>query len=68
MKLKTQSVTIDSTMSDKVRIKKAAPYFGISESFIRHQLMNRKINGYRLGGAVFVSLSEIETMITKSKI
>jgi excisionase family DNA binding protein len=55
------------TMSDKARIKTAAKYFGVSESFLRHALMNRVIPGYKIGGAVFVSLSEIESMITKGK-
>ena len=54
--------------SDKVRIKRACDYFGLSESFIRHGIMNRQIPAYKLGAAVFVSLSEIEALISKGKI
>jgi hypothetical protein len=60
--------TIDGSSSDKVRVKKAAWYFGLSESFLRHALMKNIISGYRLGGAVFVSLSEIEEIISNNKI
>lgn len=54
--------------SDKMRLKQAAKYFGLSESFLRHSLMRRQIPGYKLGGAVFVSASEIESMISNNKL
>ena len=66
--MKSQHTSIEGTMSDKLRVKDAAKFFGVSESFLRHSLMKRQIPGYRLAGAVFVSRSEIESMIANNKI
>ncbi len=60
--------TFNKSISDKARIKNAAEFFQVSESFLRHAIMNRRIPSYRLGGAVFVSLSEIEEMIKKNRV
>ena len=54
--------------SDKVRIKEAVKYFGLSDSFFRHAIMDKTIPFYKLGGCVFVSISEIEKLIEKGKI
>ncbi len=64
----TRDVSHNTANSDKVRIKRACEYFGLSDSFIRHGIMNRQIPAYKLSGAVFVSLSEIESLISKGKI
>lgn len=54
--------------ADKVRIKQACETFGLSESFMRHMLMERKIPFYKLGSATFVSLSEIDSIISAGRI
>ena len=54
--------------SDLVRIPRAREFFGVSESFLRHAVMDGKIPSYRLGRAVFVSLSEIEKIIRAGEI
>ncbi len=66
--MKNLNKATDGTICDKARIKNAAKFFGVSESFLRHAVMSRQIPSYKLGGAVFVSLSEIEVMITKNKV
>lgn len=63
----TDEALRNNKQSDKIRIKKAVEYFGLSESYLRHGVMNRTIPAYRLGGAVFVSISEIEKLIEKNK-
>jgi len=68
MDLKTAAITATSPVSDKVRIKRAVEYFGLSESFFRHGIMNRQIPAYKLSGAIFVSLSEIESLISSNRI
>lgn len=56
-------MSIENLKIDMVRPKKAAEYFGLSESFIRQWIMNKKIPHYKLGRATFVKLSEISKMI-----
>lgn len=53
---------------DFLRIKRAMKYFGVSESFLRHAIMNGEINHYKLRGAIFVSIREIEKMIEDGKV
>lgn len=62
--MRTQNI---STTSDMARPKAAARHYGLSESFIRQWMMNRKIPSYKLGKAVFVKLSEIDAMIEKGR-
>jgi hypothetical protein len=64
----TMQQQTNSATSNLVRIKRAAEYFGLSDSFIRHALCNRTIKGYKLSGAVFVKISEIEELISSNKI
>ncbi len=51
---------------DKMRIKRAAEYFDVSQSFIRHALCNRRLSAYRLGRTVYVSRTEIENFINSN--
>lgn len=51
---------------DKMRVKRAAEYFDISPSFIRHALMDRRLSAYRLGRTVYVSKTEIENFINSN--
>ncbi len=48
---------------DKVRIKRAMALFDVSESFLRHAIMTGIIPHYKLGGATFLSIKEIEQHI-----
>jgi hypothetical protein len=57
----------NSATSDMLRIKRAVDYFGLSESFFRHAIMDRKISSYKLGGAIFLNRKEIEKMILDNK-
>ncbi len=51
---------------DKMRVKRAAEYFDVSQSFIRHALMDRRLSTYRLGRTVYVSRTEIESFINSN--
>ena len=54
--------------SDKVRVKKAAEIFGISEDHLRHMIMRREIPHYKLGGMVFLSVQEINAKIEEGRV
>ena len=51
---------------DKMRIKRAAEYFDVSQSFLRHALMDRRLSAFRLGRTVYVSKTEIENFINSN--
>ena len=53
---------------DKIRVKKGVEIFGLSESFLRHAIMNRTIKSYKLGRTTFISRKEIEQLIESGKV
>jgi len=56
------------TQPDKMRIKDAAEYFGISEAWFRQAVERRTIPHYKLKKMTFVSAREIEAMIEEGRI
>lgn len=62
--------TVDNRkfIKDKLRIREAAELFSMSESWFRHAISRREIPAYKLSGALFVSRSEIDSLIESGKI
>ena len=54
--------------SDKMRVKDAAKYFGLSVAWFQQAIIARKIPHYKLGKAVFISAREIEAMIEDGRV
>lgn len=52
---------------DFLRVKQAAEFFGLSQSFLRQAAMNRTLPSYRLGKNRFFRRSEIEQIIEQGK-
>jgi hypothetical protein len=57
---------LEPTQFDKMRIKRASKHYDVSESFLRHALMNRKLSSFRFGRTVYVSMTEIENLINSN--
>ena len=68
-KIKVTEIKGDYFHGDKLRVKHAAQYFGISKSWFDKAIMNREIPFYKLGNkAVYISIKEIEAMIEEGKV
>lgn len=52
----------------KARIGVVCKMYGVSESFIRHALMDRKLTPFKVGKMTFVDLPEFEKLIHGGKV
>jgi len=58
----------ENFIQTKARIGKVCEMYGVSESFIRHALMERKLTPYKVGRMTFVDLPEFEKLIHGGKV
>ena len=68
METSAQRIEKKQFHSDKMRVKDAAEYFGISVSWFRQAVERRTIPHYKLGKSTFVSAREIEAMIEEGRV
>jgi hypothetical protein len=58
----------DKFIQTKARIGIVCKMYGVSESFVRHALMDRKLTPYKVGKMTFVDLPEFEKLIHRGRV
>ncbi|OQA64227.1 MAG: hypothetical protein BWY38_03056 [Ignavibacteria bacterium ADurb.Bin266] len=60
--------TVTNFKPTKARVKKVCELYGLSESYVRHALMDRTLTPFKVGKATFVDLLEIENLISRGRV